>query len=95
MQLEQAPMNVQERVDSFESFKLCGPLVNVSAYRMLGDDAPVEILEERSDWSHITKDRPVQDCRTENLAGLLPNPRAVLKKQAEMQSERKPSFGMR
>lgn len=88
MQLEASRISVQELIDSFESFQLCGPS-NTPAFRVNGQDQPIEVLAYKSDWSFVTKGRPVADCRTTNLKGLMPNPRDVLRTLAEQKEEKK------
>lgn len=79
-------MTVQDMVDSFESFQRCGPAM-ASVIRINGSDSPVDILRTEADWSHITKGRPVEDCRVTYLEDLIPGPRAVLKAIAEIQEQ--------
>lgn len=93
MQHESSRKSVQELIDSFESFQLCGP-AQVSAVRLNGQDRPVEILANHTDWSHITKDRPVADCRAFNLQDLMPRSRDVLRSMAEYKQEKALSMRM-
>jgi hypothetical protein len=90
MQLEQSRISVKELIDSFDSFQLCGPR-QVAAVRLRGEDHPIEVLSESSDWSHIIKGRPVQDFRADNLQDLMPKSRAVLRSLAEYSEEKKSS----
>lgn len=75
---EKAVTNVQALVDSFNSFKYCGPSL-AAAVRLYGSDKPVEMLHSESDSSHITKGRPVKDCRIPDLRDLIPSPREMLR----------------
>lgn len=88
MQLEQSRISVKELIDSFDSFQLCGPK-QVPAVRLRGEDHPIEVLAESSDWSHIVKGRPVQDCRADNLQDLIPKSRAILRSLAEYSEVKK------
>lgn len=93
MQLKRSSNSVTALIESFESFQLCGPS-QVAAVRLRGDDQPVEVLAETTDWSHIVKGRPVQDCRASNLQSLMPSSRAVLRSLAEFKEEQKSSLRM-
>lgn len=92
MQLESSRKSVQELIDSFVSFQLCGPS-QASAVRLNGQDQPVEVLANNSDWSFVTKGRPVEDCRAHNLQDLMPRTRDVLRSLAEYKEEK--AFTMR
>jgi hypothetical protein len=92
---EKAVTNVQALVDSFESFKHCGPS-SAAAVRLHGSDKPVEMLHSGSDWSHITKGRPVEDCRIADLRDLIPSPREVLREMhGSSQKQSAPFVSMR
>lgn len=92
MQFETSLKSVQELVDSFVSFQLCGPS-QASAIRLNGQDQPVEVLSSDSDWSFVTKGRPVTDCRATNLQDLMPRTRDVLRSLTEYKEEK--AFSMR
>lgn len=92
MQLESTRNSVQELIDSFVSFQLCGPS-QAAAVRLGGQDHPIEVLASNSDWSFITKGRPVTDCRASNLQDLMPRTRDVLRSLAEYKEEK--AFSMR
>lgn len=92
MQLESTRKTVQELIDSFVSFQLCGPS-QASAVRLNGQDHPIEVLASNSDWSFVTKGRPVTDCRASNLQDLMPRTRDVLRSLAEYKEEK--AFQMR
>lgn len=93
MQLESSRESVQELIDSFVSFQLCGPS-QASAVRLNGQDHPVEVLASNSDWSFITKGRPVTDCRASSLQDLMPRTRDVLRSLAEYKEEKALSMRM-
>lgn len=86
-------MSVQELVDSFESFQHCGPAM-AAAIRINGTDRSIEILSNESDWSHITKGRPVVDCRVRELPDLEVSPRAILRAMATPGEASSKKFGM-
>jgi len=92
MQHENSHKTVQELIDSFESFQLCGPR-QISALRLNGRDAPIDILADSTDWSSITKGRPVYDFRASDLRDLMPRPRDILNSLAEYKEDK--SFSMR
>ena len=92
MQHENSHKTVQELIDSFESFQLCGPR-QIAALRLNGRDAPIDILADSTDWSAITKGRPVYDFRASDLRDLMPRPRDILLSLAEHKEEK--SFTMR
>lgn len=92
MQPESTDKTIQEMIDSFDAFQLCGP-GQVSALRLNGRDSPADILVESQDWSFITKDRPVYDCRANDIQDLMPSPRDILRSLAEYKEEK--SFSMR
>lgn len=87
MQLESSRKSVEELIDSFVSFQLCGPS-QASAVRLNGQDQPIEVLANSSDWSFVTKGRPVTDCRASNLQDLMPRSRDVLRSLAEYKEEK-------
>lgn len=82
-----------ELLDSFVSFEQCGPAL-AAAVRLNGTDRSVEVLRESTDWSYITRGRPVIDCRTRELSDLVTGPRAVLRAMADLQESSKPRTSM-
>ena len=84
---------VAELMDSFVSFEQCGPSL-AAAVRLNGTDRSVEVLRESTDWSYITKGRPVVDCRVSDLSDLVSGPRAVLRAMADLKEGAKPRTSM-
>ncbi len=84
---------VAELMDSFVSFEQCGPAL-AAAVRLNGTDRSVEVLRESTDWSYITKGRPVVDCRVSELSDLVSGPRAVLRAMADLKESAKPRTSM-
>ena len=76
--------SAEQRLASFDSFLRCGPVLG-GAFRLNGTDQPVDVICESINWDHITRGRPVQDCRMSGigLSELAPSPRSVLKALAE------------
>lgn len=58
----QGEPSVAALLDSFKSFQLCGPL-SAPVIRLNDSAPPAESLKSETDWSSITKGRPVVDCR--------------------------------
>ena len=96
MHSDEKKYSAEQRLASFDSFLRCGPALG-GAFRLNGTDQPVGFISESINWDHITRGRPVQDCRISGpaLSELVPSPRSVLKALAEAAPAPNQRSGMR